>query len=1320
MNKAKNKLIAIGFLSIFMIGEPLSKAQTVNLIDSDESGMDEIKAALKVEQRNYDNLASKLKAETSAAQHNQDLQESWMRWINSGIKEIGTQPEKATSSEKLLQFIRNRSEQINGVLEENKQNEKDLLSQENLDRAKLLTLSLDLGLQLILQSLAVVDYPMDVNPEDAVKNIEEFKKIKEVPKVEMKAMSGTEEEVINKFMMKQSGLGDIDEFIKSAVGFIPGKTTKQEVEKKVGEITKTVTPSDKGETWMFVLRGLKMKMTDGATGSVEFDKDGVFKNVIVTSISSGKMEKVLDSDDRKSKQEAKENEQPNIVNVNRENNVENLDLNLPKEIGILFQKGDIEKLKILLNKCLNNTNEDNFRSLRKKLYLLICISRFELDMKNNSDALIYANKADNLVRNNAVFKPADVCLKDVYLSRARIFNGNQKGAEDALSSAIKLFSEKIDIGYPITEHQSPLLAGIVTDLFAMPPRFQNIEYFKTNLSILNNSIMRLVTTPEDNLKSPGEQLFLDSYKAVLLFSEVLLASGKYNEAIKLVDDCIISSYRRQNRYNNFSKESIYYLDALQIKSLALKLSGDNKMAKKVLQEWMNNYKQRFSDVVQCSSEQQKLLFSSNQHPINFLILMDDPLAVADLLFFYKGSVIDSILTSKAIISNSNDSSLKQKLSDLNLQKSKVNSKQDLTLMEQDLANEVRKHFKEADILNVIKNQNFRQLSKILPKQSAFIDYFIYDTFGKLASNNPSYGAIVITDDGKLSLAKLGECQKIDALVDRFRKINSSFTGTEMDAEMTAVCKSLYDGLIYPLKTYIGNSTNIIISPDGNLNFIPFAAFIDPSGKNLVEKMAIHYVSSGRDLLMDFVVNSNKEMTIIANPLFSKSDLSTPEHCVFQPLPGTVREAEQIMGIMTNNSYTVTIFNGTNASKNSVFKLDCPRILHIATHGFNLCSCEGGAEGQSSRGMKIVAGSTNHLMTNNTEKPNPMFKTGLAFYGANDTFRQWDMGHTDDAEGILTAAEVPLLNLNGASLVTLSACQTGEGEVVGGEGVFGLRRGFLQSGAKNILMTLWPIADQETVDIMAELYKKIALNDDDPGSSLSEVQREWMPKMKTEKGICYAINRAAPFIIFTKGKMSSAISAQGSKAIDSSSSSQNQPASQQVPTTPGESSYVLELQDALTKADAGDAYAQAVVSIYYTMAYKAPKDTAKGLAYAMKSAAQKNPLGIYQVGALRELGSGVKKDKAQAHKLMAEAFDGLNTLNGDPYALYDLGYMALSGIGVEQSPKEAARLFKTSADLGYAPAQKMYSLLLEKGVGVPQDPEQSAKYKRDYQSQWPAQ
>ena len=70
---------------------------------------------------------------------------------------------------------------------------------------------------------------------------------------------------------------------------------------------------------------------------------------------------------------------------------------------------------------------------------------------------------------------------------------------------------------------------------------------------------------------------------------------------------------------------------------------------------------------------------------------------------------------------------------------------------------------------------------------------------------------------------------------------------------------------------------------------------------------------------------------------------------------------------------------------------------------------------------------------------------------------------------MTAEEVGGLKLEGTQLVVLSACETGSGEARAGEGVMGLRRGFIQAGAKNLLMTLWPISDETTVKIMLDFY-----------------------------------------------------------------------------------------------------------------------------------------------------------------------------------------------------------------------------------------------------------
>nr|VFJ61783.1 MAG: CHAT domain-containing protein [Candidatus Kentron sp. FM] len=121
----------------------------------------------------------------------------------------------------------------------------------------------------------------------------------------------------------------------------------------------------------------------------------------------------------------------------------------------------------------------------------------------------------------------------------------------------------------------------------------------------------------------------------------------------------------------------------------------------------------------------------------------------------------------------------------------------------------------------------------------------------------------------------------------------------------------------------------------------------------------------------------------------------------------------------------------------------PRVLHLATHGFFL-------EERSER----------------TDRP--MTLGGLALAGANRGI----MGETgpDGEDGILYALETQNLNLEGTELVVLSACDTGKGEVDYSEGVYGLTRALRTAGAKNILMTLWPLNDELAKEFMLDFYR----------------------------------------------------------------------------------------------------------------------------------------------------------------------------------------------------------------------------------------------------------
>jgi CHAT domain-containing protein len=141
----------------------------------------------------------------------------------------------------------------------------------------------------------------------------------------------------------------------------------------------------------------------------------------------------------------------------------------------------------------------------------------------------------------------------------------------------------------------------------------------------------------------------------------------------------------------------------------------------------------------------------------------------------------------------------------------------------------------------------------------------------------------------------------------------------------------------------------------------------------------------------------------------------------------------------------------------------------------------------------------------------MRQSGVALAGGQSTLQAWSRGKFPNPanDGILTAEEVAGMDLNGTWLVTLSACETGVGKVQSGEGVLGLRRAFMMAGAQNLLMTLWPVNDEVTPKIMADFYRE-ALKTGDAASSLAKVQRDWLVKLRKEKGLLAAVRDAGPF------------------------------------------------------------------------------------------------------------------------------------------------------------------------------------------------------------------
>jgi len=154
--------------------------------------------------------------------------------------------------------------------------------------------------------------------------------------------------------------------------------------------------------------------------------------------------------------------------------------------------------------------------------------------------------------------------------------------------------------------------------------------------------------------------------------------------------------------------------------------------------------------------------------------------------------------------------------------------------------------------------------------------------------------------------------------------------------------------------------------------------------------------------------------------------------------------------------------------------------------------------------------------------------------------------------------------------------------------------------------------------------------------------------------------------------------------------------------------VLSFEQAKQRADAGDAYTQAVVALHYQLGWNTEKNPELAVKYALASAKAGSPLGQFRLGALLRAGEGVPKDEQQGLALQAASFDGLDRMTGDPYALTSLGVMIFQGKAVwqnvpqEKRRQQAAQLYKRAADAGFAPAIFNYAMCLDAGHGVAED------------------
>jgi len=272
------------------------------------------------------------------------------------------------------------------------------------------------------------------------------------------------------------------------------------------------------------------------------------------------------------------------------------------------------------------------------------------------------------------------------------------------------------------------------------------------------------------------------------------------------------------------------------------------------------------------------------------------------------------------------------------------------------------------------------------------------------------------------------------------------------SRLQSASAKLYNVLLKPFEKDLQSFSKLIIVPDGALAYLPFEALYH-NGKYLIQHYQIKYEPSLTSLKMlkEHDKQHPKDLLAVAGSNISeKNDSGSFKRNTLSALPSTLIEVDSI----ASHFKRVSLLEKKKVSEGAFKKLvrnNSYKYIHMATHG---------------------------IIDENDPR-----RSGLAL-SANGRVTA-----SSKDDGLLRSSEIFGLNIN-SDMVVLSACNTGLGKVVRGEGMLGMQRSFFYAGASTVVVSLWNVYDRSTAYLMNEFYKNL-LKDQQNGEDWSDALLRWI-------------------------------------------------------------------------------------------------------------------------------------------------------------------------------------------------------------------------------------
>jgi CHAT domain-containing protein len=382
---------------------------------------------------------------------------------------------------------------------------------------------------------------------------------------------------------------------------------------------------------------------------------------------------------------------------------------------------------------------------------------------------------------------------------------------------------------------------------------------------------------------------------------------------------------------------------------------------------------------------------------------------------------------------------------------------------QDVQAEIRKSSPRYAALTQPQTLTLRQIQdQVLDRDSLLLEYAL--------GEKRSFLWVVGKDS--LSSWELPAREKIEAEVQHFNE--------QITSRATALPHTLSEMILGPAAAVLGNKRLAIVA-DGALQRLPFAALAAPgSDEPLITQHEIVMLPSASAVsVLRTQISGRKPapklLAVFADPVFGPEDpraggsganyrpppessrilehlaepnASGPTRLKIARLPYTAQEANQIVNVVPSKTNLKAIGFQANRANAISGQLSDYRYLHFATHGYL-----------------------------DTERPS---LSALVLAQINEK------GQPED--GFLRVNDIYNARLS-ADLAVLSACQTGLGKEVRGEGLMGLTRAFLYAGVPRVVVSLWNVNDRATAELMAAFYRSMLREGKRPAAALREAQLE---------------------------------------------------------------------------------------------------------------------------------------------------------------------------------------------------------------------------------------